>query len=161
MFTLLPFCCNALVKYSRIMVHRSSPNRLLSKWNFETCLKVGSRTFRVFIFILDLTLSFVPSLCWVCSRGRWISKILKIKTGHLYSYVKLNFKVGLFLAFIDLRPPSFVNLTFYIMARAQGKTRWKYQKNAKWQKITFRGPIWVPKVAFWGFWGLVWGGRWS
>ena len=34
--------------------------------------------------------------------------------GHMYSYVKLNFKVGLFLAFFDLRPPSFVNLTFYV-----------------------------------------------
>ena len=43
--------------------------------------------------------------------------------GHMYSYVKLNFKVGLLLAFFDLRPPSFVNLTFYFMARAQGKMR--------------------------------------
>ena len=37
--------------------------------------------------------------------------------GHMYSYVKLNFKMGLFLAFFDLRPPSFVNLTFYVMGR--------------------------------------------
>ena len=29
-------------------------------------------------------------------RGRWISKFVKIKSGHLYSYVKLNFKAGLF-----------------------------------------------------------------
>ena len=47
------------------------------------------------------------------------------------------------------------------MARAQGKMREKYQKNAKWQKITFRGPIWVPKVAFWGFWGLVCIEKWG
>ena len=26
----------------------------------------------------------------------------------------------------------------------------RYQKNAKWLKITFQGPIWVPEVAFWG-----------
>ena len=84
--------------------------------------------------------------------------MVNTKTGHMYSHVKLNFKEGLFLVFFDLRPPSLVNLTFYIMARAQGKMRYKYQKNAKWQKITFRGPIWVPKVAFWGFWGHVWGG---
>ena len=32
----------------------------------------------------------------VYTRGQWISKISKIKTGHLYSYVKLNFKAGLF-----------------------------------------------------------------
>ena len=56
------------------------------------------------------------------SRARWIGhpgqKMVNTKTGHMYSYVKLNFKVGLFLAFFDLRPPSFVNLTFYFMARA-------------------------------------------
>ena len=33
---------------------------------------------------------------YLYSRGRWISKFLKIKTGHLYSYVKLNFKASLF-----------------------------------------------------------------
>ena len=27
--------------------------------------------------------------------------------------------------------------------------------------MTFRGPIWVPKVAFWGFWGLVCIEKWS
>ena len=43
--------------------------------------------------------------------------------GHKYSYVKLNFKVGLLLALFDLRPPSLVNLTFYVMPRAQGKMR--------------------------------------
>ena len=26
---------------------------------------------------------------------------------------------------------------------------------------TFRGPIWVPKVGFWGFWGLVCIEKWS
>ena len=36
------------------------------------------------------------------------------------------------------------------MARAQGKMREKYSKNAKWPQMTFRGPIWVPKVSFWG-----------
>ena len=29
-------------------------------------------------------------------RARWISKLLEIKTGHLHSYVKLNFKTSLF-----------------------------------------------------------------
>ena len=37
----------------------------------------------------------------------------------------------------------------------------KYQKNAKWTKITFRGPIWVPEVPFWGFRGLVCIKKWS
>ena len=36
------------------------------------------------------------------------------------------------------------------MACANGKMTQKYQKNAKWPKITFRGPILVPEVAFWG-----------
>ena len=27
--------------------------------------------------------------------------------------------------------------------------------------MTFRGPIWVPKVSFWGFWGLVCIKKWS
>ena len=47
------------------------------------------------------------------------------------------------------------------MARANGKMTQKYQKNAKWPKITFRGPILVPEVAFWGFWGLVCIEKWS
>ena len=34
-------------------------------------------------------------------------------------------------------------------------------KNGKWPKMTFRGPIWVPKVSFWGFWGLVCIEKWS
>ena len=37
----------------------------------------------------------------------------------------------------------------------------KWQKSIKWPKITFRGPIWVPKVSFWGFWGLVCIKKWS
>ena len=41
------------------------------------------------------------------------------------------------------------------MARANGKMTQKYVKLKKWPKITFRGPILVPEVAFWRFWGLV------
>ena len=41
------------------------------------------------------------------------------------------------------------------MARGNGKMMQKYAKLKKWPKITFRGPILVPEVAFWGFWGLV------
>ena len=33
---------------------------------------------------------------YTTTRGRWISKFVKIKSGHLYSYVKLNFRAGLF-----------------------------------------------------------------
>ena len=47
------------------------------------------------------------------------------------------------------------------MARVAWKMAPKYQKNAKWPKITFRGPILVPEVAFWGFWGLVCIEKWS
>ena len=36
------------------------------------------------------------------------------------------------------------------------KSEPKYSKSIKWPKIIFWGPIWVPKVSFWGFWGLVW-----
>ena len=32
----------------------------------------------------------------------------------------------------------------------------KWQKSIKWPKITFWGPIWVPKVSFWGFWEWFW-----
>ena len=35
------------------------------------------------------------------------------------------------------------------------------KKNANRPKITFRGPILVPKVSFWGFWGLVCIEKWS
>ena len=38
-----------------------------------------------------------------------------------------------------------------------GKTT--YAKLIKWPKITFRGPILVPEVPFWEFWGLVCGLR--
>ena len=31
----------------------------------------------------------------------------------------------------------------------------------KWPKITFRGPILIPEVSFWGFWGLVCIEKWS
>ena len=48
-----------------------------------------------------------------------------------------------------------------ILPRAQGKMGQKYQKNAKWPKISFRVPIWVPNVPFWGFWGLVCIEKWS
>ena len=47
------------------------------------------------------------------------------------------------------------------MARVAWKMAPKYQKNAKWPKITFRGPIPVPEVAFWGFGGLVCIEKWS
>ena len=33
------------------------------------------------------------------------------------------------------------------------KTSQKYAKLTKWPKITFRGPIWVPRWSNWGFWG--------
>ena len=38
----------------------------------------------------------VCNTVYVYIRARWISKLLKIKTGHMYSYVKLNFKASLF-----------------------------------------------------------------
>ena len=41
------------------------------------------------------------------------------------------------------------------IVRANGKMTQKYAKMKKWPKITFRGSILVPEVAFWGFWGLV------
>ena len=41
------------------------------------------------------------------------------------------------------------------IARGNGKMTYKYQKNAKWPKITFRGLIRVLEVSIWGFWGLV------
>ena len=47
------------------------------------------------------------------------------------------------------------------MARVAWKMALKYQKNAKWPKIKFRGLIPVPEVAFWGFWGLVCIEKWS
>ena len=52
-------------------------------------------------------------------------------------------------------------IAFEKMARPQGKMRSKYQQqqqqqqNAKWPKITIRGPILVPEVSCWGFWKLV------
>ena len=37
----------------------------------------------------------------------------------------------------------------------------RISENAKRPKITFQGPILVPEVAFWGFWGLVCIEKWS
>ena len=54
-----------------------------------------------------------------------------------------------------------VNRHLKKMARANGKMTQKYAKLKKWPKITFRGPILVPEVAFWGFWGLVCIEKWS
>ena len=47
------------------------------------------------------------------------------------------------------------------MARGNGKMMQKYQKNAKWPKITFRGSIRVPEESFWGFGGLVCIEKWT
>ena len=44
-----------------------------------------------------------------------------MKTGHMYSYVKLNFKVGLFSCNFYLRPSSVVFLAYYIFPFLQGK----------------------------------------
>ena len=79
----------------------------------------------------------------------------------MYSYVKFNFKASLFFQLFDLRTPSGGEMDLKIWPRAQGKMGQKYQKNTKWQKISFQGPIWVPKVPFWGFWGLVCIEKWS
>ena len=41
-------------------------------------------------------------------------------------------------------------IAFEKMARVAWKMAPKHQKNAKWPKITFRGPIRVLEVASWG-----------
>ena len=46
-------------------------------------------------------------------------------------------------------------------ARAQRMLKENEVKIFKKRKMTFRGPIWVPKVSFWGFWGLVCIEKWS
>ena len=43
-----------------------------------------------------------------------------------------------------------------VLKECSKKMRKKYKKNANWPKMTFQGPIWVPKVSFWGFWGWFW-----
>ena len=55
----------------------------------------------------------------------------------MYSYVKFNFKASLFFQFFDLRTPSGGEMDLKIWPRAQGKMGQKYQKNAKWTKISF------------------------
>ena len=42
-----------------------------------------------------------------------------------------------------------------------GNFNGKTAKIKKWPKMTFWGPIWVPKVSFRGFWGLVCIEKWS
>ena len=79
----------------------------------------------------------------------------------MYSYVKFNFKASLCFQLFDLRTPSGGEMDLKIWPRAQGKMGQKYQKNAKWPKISFWGSIWGPKVSFWGFWGLVCIEKWS
>ena len=55
----------------------------------------------------------------------------------MYSYVKFNFKASFFFQLFDLRTPSGGEMDLKIWPRAQGKMGQKYQKNAKWPKITF------------------------
>ena len=66
---------------------------------------------RVFLNLPQKLSRHSPNAC-VRSRARWIwskiIKFLKIKTGHLYSYVKLNFKASLFSCIFYLRPSSLV-----------------------------------------------------
>ena len=69
--------------------------------------------------------------------------------------VKLIFKAGLFSCIFLFEAIFLGRFAFEKMARANGKTKQKYAKLKKWLKITFRGLILVPCVAFWGFWGLV------
>ena len=56
----------------------------------------------------------------------------------------------------DLEKRIFSFWPFYTL-----KTGQRYAKLKKWPKITFRGPILVPEVVFWGFWGLVCIEKWS
>ena len=55
----------------------------------------------------------------------------------MYSYVKFNFKASLCFQLFDLRTPSGGEMDLKIWPRAQGKMGQKYQKNAKWPKISF------------------------
>ena len=48
-----------------------------------------------------------------------------------------------------------------ILAFLHSKNGAKISKNIKWPKITFRGPIRLPKVSFWGFWGGIMEIKWS
>ena len=50
---------------------------------------------------------------------------------------------------------SWWDLKLKKMAFLHSKNEAKICKNRFWPKMTFRGPIWVPKMSFWGFWGLV------
>ena len=63
--------------------------------------------------------------------------MLKIKTGHTYSYVKLSFRVGLFLAFFYLRPSSAVFSAFYIypiLQEKNGQNKTENQQNRNMAK---------------------------
>ena len=74
----------------------------------------------------------------------------KLRLAQLELDRKFNFKTDFNFEFFDLSTPSAVKTHLKILPRAQGKMGQKYKKNAKWPKITFRGPIWVPNVPFWG-----------
>ena len=69
----------------------------------------------------------------------------------MYAYVKFNVKASLFFQLFEFKASSGGEMDLKIWPRAQGKMGQKYQKNAKWPKISFRVPIWVPNVPLFKF----------
>ena len=72
-------------------------------WHFWSCICIfvcHCMYIHLLTKVVIAILSQVLFVNLVCTRARWIGpleqKLLKMKTGHMYSYVKLNFKVGLF-----------------------------------------------------------------
>ena len=61
--------------------------------DFDTCV-YGARMYDTCIH--DLRLLTLMHVYHAQFRARGISTLLKIKTGHMYSYVKLNVKASLF-----------------------------------------------------------------
>ena len=75
-------------------------------------------------------------------RARWISKLLKIKTGHMYSYVKLNFKASLFSCifwFEAIFCCKTALLVFWPYSWENGTER---AQKMEFSKIAFFGQFW-------------------
>ena len=83
-----------------------------------------------------------------------IDKILRIQLG---LYIRKPGKKSLTQKELILMR----GIAFEKMARVAWKMAPKYQQNAKWSQITFRGLILVPEVAFGRFLGLVCIKKWS
>ena len=112
-------------KFSRIMRY----SLVWGWWELRCCREV-ELGFKLIWQLAELNWKGLPKLN---SRVRWFGpseqKTHKIKTGHTYSYVKLNFRVGLFSCIFWFEAIFCCFSAFYIYPFLHGKNGQNKPKN--------------------------------